>query len=91
MGHVNNAAYVDYLEESISAAGDEATAAIRAVPRRVQIEYVLAAVPGSTLAGAAWRLDESEVAAGWAWRLAAPGDASDVTRGRLLPGPVARP
>jgi acyl-CoA thioesterase FadM len=91
MGHVNNAAYVDYLEESVSAAGDQGSAAIGAIPRRVQIEYVLAAVPGSTLAGAAWRLGESADQAGWAWRLAPPGGGSDVTRARLLPDPDGPP
>ena len=45
MGHVNNAAYIDYVEEALLASGDAAVAAMRALPRRVRIEYVQAAVP----------------------------------------------
>jgi acyl-CoA thioesterase FadM len=93
MGHVNNAAYVDYLEEAVAAAGDEARAALRAIPRRVRIEYVLAAVPGSTLAGAAWRMPDAAAPGdgGWAWRLAGADGGPDVTRGRVLPGAVGTP
>ena len=40
MGHVNNAAYIDYVEEALLASGDAAVAAMRALPRRVRIEYV---------------------------------------------------
>ena len=56
MGHVNNATYVDYLEEAMLAAGGLAAQAIAAVPRRVRLEYVAAAAPGAALDGAAWRL-----------------------------------
>jgi acyl-CoA thioesterase FadM len=91
MGHVNNAAYIDYLEEAMNAAGDEAMAATRALPRRVRIEYVLAAVPGATLSGAAWRLDGEVAGGGWAWRLAEAAGGPDVARARVLPGGVATP
>jgi acyl-CoA thioesterase FadM len=93
MGHVNNAAYVDYLEEAIAAAGAEALPALRAIPRRVRIEYVLAAVPGSTLVGLAWPLRDGAEAgdAGWAWRLADADGGPDITRARVLPGSVGAP
>ena len=60
MGHVNNAAYLDYLEEALPRrrarpAGDGA-----AIPRRVRLEYLAPAAPGARPAGrglAARRLD----------------------------------
>ena len=50
MGHVNNAAYVDYLEEVLHAAGEAGRRMLTAVPRRVRLEYVAAAAPGARLA-----------------------------------------
>jgi len=61
MGHVNNAVYLDWLDEAIDLI---APAAIRSVPRRYRLEYRSAASPGAELSGRAW-LD----AAGWAYRL----------------------
>jgi acyl-CoA thioesterase FadM len=85
MGHVNNAAYLDYLEEAVVAAGG--SEAIRESPRRVRIEYVLPAAPGSILSGAAWPLDGAGgEGAGWAWRLTDGDGGPDITRGRILPG-----
>ena len=84
MGHVNNAAYLDYLEEALVAAGPEAVAAIGQTPRSVRLEYLQPAAPLARLTGATWRLREED-GAGWAWRLT--DDASDdreVARGRLL-------
>jgi acyl-CoA thioesterase FadM len=85
MGHVNNAAYIDYVEEALLASGDSAVAAMRAIPRRVRIEYVQAAVPGSVLQGAAWRHDDAG-GEGWAWRLTDPAGDRDITRSRVLSG-----
>ena len=48
-GHVNNAAYVDWLEESIP---DEFV--LRHVPRRYRLEYAGAAGPGDELVATAW-------------------------------------
>ncbi|HEU0235540.1 MAG TPA: acyl-ACP thioesterase domain-containing protein [Candidatus Limnocylindrales bacterium] len=48
-GHVNNAAYVDWLEESIA---DESVS--RQVPRRYRLEYAAAAGPGDELVATAW-------------------------------------
>ena len=79
MGHVNNAAYIDYVEEALLASGDAAVAAMRALPRRVRIEYVQAAVPQSVLDGAAWRHDDAD-GEGWAWRLTDPAGDRDITR-----------
>lgn len=54
MGHVNNAAYLDYLEEAVLAADSGDTGALSAVPRTVRIEYVFPALPAARLVGTAW-------------------------------------
>jgi len=72
MGHVNNAAYLDYLEESLLAEGGEAAALTSAIPRRFRIEYVQPAAPGAELATSTWPLVEEGAAGivtGRAWRL----------------------
>ncbi len=64
MGHVNNAAYLDYLEEALLAAGPDAANLTRAIPRRIRLEYVAAAMPGADVVAATW-----PIANGVAWRL----------------------
>lgn len=63
MGHVNNAAYVDYLEESLLAdpASRDWPAAL---PRRYRLEYAAAAAPEEALLGSLW-----QDGAGLAYRL----------------------
>ena len=80
MDHVNNAVYLDWLEEAIlAAAGPEgAEAAIGALPRRYRLEYAAAADGGMRLADAAWRDDDG----GWSYRLTADG-GPDVFRAGL--------
>ena len=76
MGHVNNAAYLDWIEEVVAMAGDpEAPARL---PRSAAIEYAASAEPDDELSGAAWRDGES-----WAVRLWRPADGIDVVRARL--------
>ncbi len=84
MGHVNNAAYVDYLEEALLGAGSAGAAAIVTTPRTVQLEYLVAAAPGAQLAGAVWP-EDVEGRRTWAWRL---GDSEqrELARGRVLAG-----
>ncbi len=72
MDHVNNAVYLDWLEESVLAAGG----GVDGVPRRYQIEYVAAAEPGAELESHAW-----QEGAGWAYLVRGMG--GDVFRGRL--------
>lgn len=75
MGHVNNAAYLDYLEEALFAAGPAGAALTSGVPRRIRLEYLAPASPGATLTGAAWAVDASPGSGhGWAWRLADDAD-----------------
>jgi acyl-ACP thioesterase len=81
MAHVNNAAYVDYLEESLAEAG--ALDALRVHPRRYLLEYQQAAGPGGALVGATWRDGD-----GWAYRLT--DDAGiDLLRARFSTSLVA--
>ena len=61
MGHVNNAVYLDWLDEAVDLLDP---AIIRAVPRRYRLEYRTAAAPGATLHGQAWAADP-----GWRYRL----------------------
>lgn len=56
MDHVNNAVYADWLEERILHADPDAgRSAIRAIPRRMRLEYARAAEPGATIVAETWR------------------------------------
>jgi acyl-ACP thioesterase len=81
MGHVNNAAYVDYLEETLLATGGAATRLTTAIPRRIRIEYASPAAPGSDLVGEAWATDD-DGGPGWAWRLR-DGGGRELARARV--------
>ena len=78
MAHVNNAAYLDYLEESLAEAG--ALEALSERPRRYVLEYQQAAEPGASLVGATWRDGD-----GWAYRLTDEA-GTDLLRARFIPG-----
>jgi len=74
MGHVNNAVYLDWMDEAIATAGGVDD--VRAAARRYRLEYLRSAGSGAVLRSLAWR-----EGGGWAWRLA--DDAGDLLRGRL--------
>lgn len=83
MGHVNNAAYLDYLEEALGAAGQED--ALHALPRRIRIEYLLPAAPGARVRATVWPAPEDRPG-GWVWRLMDDED-HELARGlHLAPG-----
>lgn len=82
LGHVNNAAYLDYLEEAMLDAGRAQAGAVAALPRTVCIEYLLQAVPGTLVTGSTWRDEAAGDRAGWAWRLT-DDDGADLARGTL--------
>jgi acyl-ACP thioesterase len=76
MGHVNNAVYLDWIEEAIGAAGDpDATTAL---PRRIAIEYAASAEPGDALEAIAWHQDGA-----WWVRLTRVGDGAVLARARF--------
>lgn len=74
LGHVNNAAYLDYLEEVVA---DQPGGIPRpaTVPRTYRLEYLAAAGPGDRLLATAW-----PIAGGMAFRLAITAGA-EVLRG----------
>lgn len=79
MGHVNNAVYLDWIEESMVAAGG--ADAVIATPRRVEIEYAASAEPGERVAGAAW----PDAEGGWWIRIAGIADGLDRIRAHVTP------
>ena len=75
MGHVNNAVYLDWIEEAV-ATRDPATLA--AVPRRVTIEYAASAEPGNVLTARSWRDGDA-----WWVHLERNEDRATMVRARL--------
>jgi hypothetical protein len=66
MGHVNNAAYLDLLEETLARL--EPPGSLTA-PARLRLEYLRPALPSMALRGEAWRLP----GAAFGWRLVDTG------------------
>lgn len=83
LGHVNNGAYLDYLEEAVLAVGRPGEVAARAIPRTVRLEYLAPAGPGMRLRGAAWPEPGGSGAASFAWQIANEDDGRELARGRL--------
>jgi acyl-ACP thioesterase len=81
LDHVNNAVYADWFDEAVAAAEPGASELVRSLPRRVRLEYALAAEPAERLASVAWR-DGS----GWACRIERMADGADMLRARIEPG-----
>ena len=65
LGHVNNAAYIDYIDEVLAAIGRRADT--RHIPRRYQGEFLAAAEPDTTMAAEAWAAEGAR----WHYRLTA--------------------
>jgi acyl-ACP thioesterase len=82
MDHVNNAVYLDWLEEAVLAAASVAgePARLGAVPRRYRLEYTAAADAGMTLTDAAWRGPDG----GWSYRITGD-DGQEVFRAAVGP------
>jgi acyl-ACP thioesterase len=78
LDHVNNAVYADWFDEAVAAADPEGSAVARSVPRRVRLEYALAAEPAERLDTVTWH-DE----AGWSCRAIRSADGTDLLRARL--------
>ena len=73
MGHVNNAVYLDWIEEAVGAA--DGAPILSAIPRRVAIEYAASAEPGDEVRATAW-----PAPAGWWIRINRPADGADLIR-----------
>lgn len=76
MAHVNNATYVDWIEEVVVAAGGAAITTT--TPRRIALEYAASAELGDRLRATAWPDGE-----GWSVRLTREADGLDIARARL--------
>lgn len=75
MGHVNNAVYLDWVDDALGAAGlESATTA----PRRLKLEYVASAGPGDEIEALAWRADG--LGDGWHALVRRPADGLDLVR-----------
>jgi acyl-CoA thioesterase FadM len=61
LAHVNNAAYLDYLEEAVEALPDGADR-LAALPRTYRLEYAAAGEPGARFVGRLWVLATPEPA-----------------------------
>lgn len=78
LGHVNNAVYADWLDEAVLAAGAEGGAAVTAIPRRVRLEYALAAGPGEPMRNECWADNR-----GWWCRVRRSVDGAELLRAQL--------
>ena len=81
MAHVNNAAYLDWLDEAIGTLDAAGAAAVARLPRTYRLEYLLPVARGVSHVAAAWPTGDG----GWAYRLARE-DGQDALRGTLTPG-----
>lgn len=64
MAHVNNAGYLDYLDEQYLSVFDAPIDAPLPVPRRYRAEFVGSATPGATVVGRNWQAQPA-----WSYRL----------------------
>jgi acyl-ACP thioesterase len=81
LDHVNNAVYADWVDEAVlAAAGEEGAAVVRGLPRRVRLEFALAAEPLEELETVTWRDD-----GGWSCAVRRASDAADLLRARIEP------
>jgi acyl-ACP thioesterase len=80
MDHVNNAVYLDWLEETVlaAAAATGTPAGLDGVPRRYRLEYAAAADAGTVLADAAWPSPDG----GWCYR-ATSADGPELFRAAI--------
>ena len=68
MAHVNNAGYLDYLDEQYLSVYEAPIEATLPVPRRYRAEFVGSATPGATVVGRSWQADLA-----WCYLLADQG------------------
>lgn len=76
-GHVNNAVYLDWIEEALAVAG---AGPALAVPLRVRLEYRASAAPGDAVVVRSW-----PAGTGWEFRISRD-DGVEFARGSATPG-----
>jgi hypothetical protein len=82
MAHVNNAGYIDYLDEQYLTVFDAPLSASLPAPRRYRAEFVGSATPGTRLIASSW---QDEFA--WCCRLA-DEEEREMFRGTLEVDPA---
>jgi len=82
MAHVNNAGYLDYLDEQYLAMYEAPIEAPLPLPRRYRAEFVGSALPGARLTGRSWQSDLA-----WCYRLA-DDDGHELFRATLEVDPA---
>ena len=81
LDHVNNAVYADWFDEAVAAADPDGSRVVRSLPRRVRLEYALAAEPAERLESVTWR-----DGVGWSCRIVRAADGTDLLRARSEAG-----
>ncbi len=82
MAHVNNAGYLDYLDEQYLSVFDAPIEAALPTPRRYKAEFVGSATPGAVVTGHSWQADLA-----WCYRLSGD-DERDTFRATLEVDPA---
>jgi acyl-ACP thioesterase len=80
MGHVNNAAYLDYVDEHLAAMGRRGE--VRRRPRRYRAEFLASAEAGMRITGEGWDVERA-----WCYRLS--GGERELFRARFESDPAA--
>ena len=83
MAHVNNAAYLDFLDEHYLAAFEAPPTARLPVPRRYRAEFVGSAPAGGEVSGRAW-----QAGIGWCYSLT-DGAGHELLRAALEVDPAS--
>ena len=78
---MNNAVYADWFDEAVAAADPDGTEIARSLPRRVRLDYALAAEPAERLESVTWRNGS-----GWACRIVRAAGEADLLRARIEAG-----
>ena len=85
LGHVNNARYFDYLDESVrEALGDQTRGRAEFRARRIDLEYLVEALAGDRLRSSTWVVRDAGDALDVATEIRRPSDATLLTRARGL-------
>ncbi|MDQ3937782.1 MAG: thioesterase [Chloroflexota bacterium] len=80
MAHVNNAAYLDYIDELLVGAGGEGE--VTRLPRRYRVEFLAPAGPGMLVRGYGWAIEPA-----WCYRLESAADGRELVRARVETDP----
>lgn len=83
MAHVNNAGYLDYLDEQYLSVFKAPIDAALPVPRRYKMEFVGSAEPGASLVGRSWQAELD-----WSYRLSEQPQGRELFRAVLEVDPA---